>query len=649
MPSWATQSGAAALQRTSDSRAELFTRALLELTRQVWHPDCTFETAIAAICSTASEALDVERVSVWAYEPKASLLRCIHVHQASGSAAMKVDCLDRLSLDGDDYMAALKDVRALDTSDFDAAPTSAPSHFALRDYLHRHRIHALLDAPAWVEGELLGLISHECINRRRDWTPEEVTFAASMGDYVSMAYEIVRRRNAESTVVHMLLHDAGTGLPNLEYMGELLRQRLMGPGAQRESLAVVHVRIDAATGRVPSSDAPTEDQVMAQVAHRLRELTAPDVCLARVHSNGFAFAMDCRPNRDAAVRLAERCLQLVRELGEQSAHVNPGASVGIAFSDVAAADGQASTILREAEEAADRAVQMDKFAIQVFDQTVHEAVAERFRLESALRAALLKDEFELHYQPEFDTQACQWVAAEALLRWRTDERLLSAAEFIDVAECSGLILPLGAWVLRRACEDAARWPATVAGVLVTVRVNVSARQLEGPAIVDEVAAALADSGLPPHRLCLEVTESIIMDNVEHACDVLTRIKATGVNVAIDDFGTGYGSLTYLKRLPVDVLKIDRSFVEGLPGNTIDAAIIAALAGLAATMAIEVVAEGVERIEQQHALQAVGVQRMQGWLFAKALDQRGIERLLASSAPQSPPDVDEARDAALAGM
>ncbi|HRQ63841.1 MAG TPA: GGDEF and EAL domain-containing protein [Xanthomonadaceae bacterium] len=633
MPSRVTHRRVTDLQHFADSRAELFTRALLRLTREVWHPDCTFETAISAICSTASEALDVERVSVWAYEPTASLLRCIHVHQALGSADMKVDCRDRLSLDGDDYMAALKDVRALDTSDFDATPITAPSHFALRDYLQRHRIHALLDAPAWVEGELLGLISHECIDRSRDWKPEEVTFAGSMGDYVSMAYEIARRRDAEKTVQHMLLHDTSTGLPNLAYTEELLRQRLTIPGARCESLAVVHVRIDAAAGRAPSSDAPTEDQVMADVALRLRELKAPDMTLARVHSNGFAFVLNCRPVRAAAARLAARCLELVREVGDRSPHINPGAAVGIAFAGEAAEHDVPQTILREAEEAADRAGQTDKFAIQVFDQSVHEEVAARFRLESALRSAFQKDEFELHYQPEFDAQDCRWIAAEALLRWRTEGGLLSAHEFIDAAECSGLILPLGTWVLRRACDDAAHWPATHAGVLATVRVNVSARQFEDSAIVDDVATALADSGLPPHRLCLEVTESTIMGDVERACDVLTRINSTGVQVAIDDFGTGYGSLVYLKRLPVDVLKIDRSFVAGLPSNTIDAAIIAALAGLAKAMAIEVVAEGVERVEQQHALQAAGVQRMQGWLYARALDQSSIKHLLASAVPQ----------------
>ena len=632
MPSWASQSRTEALQRATDSRAEEFTRGLLNLTRQVWHPDCTFETAISSICSTASEVLDVERVSVWAYEPQASLLRCIHVHQASGSSKMKVDCLDKLSLDGDDYMAALKDVRALDTSDFDAAPTSAPSYFALRDYLQRHRIHALLDAPAWVDGELLGLISHECIDRHRDWTPEEVTFAASMGDYVSMAYEIVRRRNAESTVEHMLLHDTGTGLPNLQYMEELLRQRLLAPESVRESLAVVHVRIDAASGRVPSADAPTEDQVMAQLADGLRELTAPDVSLARVRSNGFVFAMDCRGDRDAAVRLAVRCIELVGDLGTQSELVSPGASVGIALADEAASDEGARALLRQAEEAADRAVLVDKFAYQVFDQAMHDIIAERFRLERALRAAFLNDEFELHYQPEYDANDGEWVAAEALLRWRTGGRVLSAAEFIDVAEKSGLILRLGTWVLRRACVDAAAWPATAAGGQPTVRVNVSPRQFEVPGFVDDLAAALADSALAPHRVCLEVTESTIMKDVDHAVNVLTRVKATGVKVAIDDFGTGYGSLVYLKRLPVDVLKIDRSFVTGLPGNTIDAAIIAALAGLARTMAIEVVAEGVERIEQQHALQSAGVQRMQGWLYSKAITQTEIMRLLASPAP-----------------
>ena len=233
----------------------------------------------------------------------------------------------------------------------------------------------------------------------------------------------------------------------------------------------------------------------------------------------------------------------------------------------------------------------------------------------------------MHYQPEYDATTQAWVAAEALLRWRREGRLLAAAEFIEVLESSGQILSLGRWILHRACADAAQWAGAPNQVAPTVRVNVSARQFEEAALVADVGDALAASGLAPERLCLEITETTLMRNLDHALGVLQRLKALGVQVALDDFGTGYGSLVYLRRLPVDVIKIDRSFVDGLPGTTADVAIVKAVFGLAESLGIEVVAEGVERADQQLALQAIGVRRMQGWLFARAMDQASLCALL----------------------
>jgi EAL domain-containing protein (putative c-di-GMP-specific phosphodiesterase class I) len=286
--------------------------------------------------------------------------------------------------------------------------------------------------------------------------------------------------------------------------------------------------------------------------------------------------------------------------------------------------------MRQAEETADRACGKDKFGYEVFDLEHHAALVERLRLERTLREAFANDEFELHYQPEYDASENHWVAAEALLRWRSGDRLVVAGAFIDVLESSGLILAMGSWVLHRACADAVQWPAFGSGAPPTVRVNVSARQFDDAGLVDDVARALAESGLAAERLCLEITETTLMRDVDHALDVLQQLKLSGVQIAIDDFGTGYASLVYLKRLPVDVLKIDRSFVEGMPGNAADTAIVKAVFGLAESLGIDVVAEGVERMEQKQALQAIGVRRMQGWLFATAMDHSSACKALGSA-------------------
>ena len=608
------------------SDGQRFTRALVALTRAIWHPDCSFDSALALICEIAADALRVERVNVWHYDRGAQRLRCIHDFSARERAHAGGDTLESLSLEGDDYVAGFEHVRAIDAADVRLHPSTASSLSELRTYLERHGIHALLDAPVRVEGEMIGVICHESTDGPRLWSHDEITFAGSMGDFVAMAFEIVRRRRAEKEVQHLLLHDATTGLPNRDYLVELLRQRLAAPRAPGDVLAVVHVRVDASGGVALPDDAPTADDVMGQVALRLRQFSSNQVHLARVRADGFAFVLEGSTAQRNAVRLAERCIAAVRGLQWDLKDLLPGATAGIAYAEDAA-DRGARLLMRQAESAADRAREHDKFGYQVFDLEHHDALLNRLRLERALRDAPANGEFELHYQPEYDTTTQTWVAAEALLRWRHQGRLLAAAEFIEVLESSGQILSLGRWVLHRACTDASQWSGSANQVAPTVRVNVSARQFEDAALAADVGDALAASGLAPERLCLELTETTLMRNIDHALGVLRQLKGFGVQVALDDFGTGYGSLVYLKRLPVDVIKIDRSFVDGLPGTTADTAIVKAVFGLAESMGLEVVAEGVERTDQQLALQAIGVRRMQGWLFAKAMDQTSLCALL----------------------
>jgi EAL domain-containing protein (putative c-di-GMP-specific phosphodiesterase class I)/GGDEF domain-containing protein len=611
------------------SPAERFTRALLHLTRTVWHSDCTFDTAIQAISEAAGAALAVDRVSVWRYDRDASELHCLYCSRADGSER-RAPTIESLSLLDFDYMAALDDVRTIDAGALDASASVARSHLALRAYLANHRIRARLDAPAFAGGDLLGLICFESEQSDRRWSGEESTFAASMGDYVAMAHEIARRRRAEAETRHLRLHDPSTDLPNLDYLVEMVRQRMAMPHARGELLAVVHLRVEVAAGGALSGGAPTEDEVMVQIALRLRRLAPRGIELARVHGNAFAFVLARNGAQGTAVDLAQACLSAVRDMRWEHESVQPRASAGIAFAEPACRADPAQ-LLRKAEEAADHANLGPAFGYEVFDIVHHETLVERLRIERALGEALATGMLEVHYQPEYDAVEHRWVGAEALLRWRDHGRVVPAAEFIGVAESCGLILPIGTWVLRRACSDAMQWPAGEGPVM--LRVNVSARQFEDERLLDDVAAALADAALPPQRLCLELTETTLMADIGRASIVLQQLKALGVQLAIDDFGTGYAPLVYLKRFPIDVLKIDRSFVRGLPTDTVDAAIVSAVTGLAASLGIEVVAEGVETAEQETALQSIGVRRMQGWRYARSMDQDATLRMLESPVPQ----------------
>lgn len=319
---------------------------------------------------------------------------------------------------------------------------------------------------------------------------------------------------------------------------------------------------------------------MARLGQRLAQLSSESIDLARVRANGFAFLLARDAGQRSAVRLAERALAAVRAIEWDSAEVDPSATAGIALAPVGQ-DYDVRVLMRQAEEAAERARAGEKFSFQVFDPEHHDAVV--------------------------------------------------AGEFIGVVESSGLMLPVGRWVLGQACRDAVHWPLLPNGSAATVRVNVSTRQFDESSLVEDVAAALAESGLVASRLCLEITETTLMRDIDHALDVLQQLKQVGVSVAIDDFGTGYASLVYLKRLPVDVLKIDRSFVEGMPGAMADTAIVRAVVGLAASLGMDVIAEGVEHLVQEEALQALGVRRMQGWLYGKAMDQASLCELLSAIA------------------
>jgi EAL domain-containing protein (putative c-di-GMP-specific phosphodiesterase class I)/GAF domain-containing protein len=612
------------------SAGERFTRALLSLTRTVWSPQCTFASAIEAIAEAAAEALVTDRVSVWTYHRDSSELTCQFCCRTDGSER-RAPASDSLSLHDFNYMDSLDDVRTLDAEALDASTSTARSHIALRSYLRDHRILARLDAPAFLGGELLGVICLESEVRGREWSAEERTFAASMGDYVAIAHEIARRRQAEAEAGHLRLHDAATNLPNRDYLIELVRQRMDTPLHAGEVLSVIHLRVEVGLDPCASAGDVAEEGAMALIAARLRGLAAQGIALARVKSNGFALALARNEALGNSVSLAQACLAAIRGMDWNSRSMEPRAVAGVAFAD-RTGSSDPRELLRKAEEAAEHANGGEAYGYEVFDIAHHEGLVRRVRLERALAEALESGKLEVHYQPEYDAAEHAWVGAEALLRWSDAGRLVCAGDFIDVAETSGLIVPIGVWVMRRACLDAMCW-STPGDRQPVVRVNVSARQFEDDRLVAHVAASLAASGLPAGRLCLELTETTLMGDIEKATGVLRELKSLGVQLALDDFGTGFAPLVYLKRFPVDVLKIDRSFVHGLPGDRVDAAIVMAVASLAAALRIEVVAEGVETEEQQRALGAAGVHKMQGWRFARAMDQSAVCRTLGCAAPQ----------------
>ena len=267
----------------------------------------------------------------------------------------------------------------------------------------------------------------------------------------------------------------------------------------------------------------------------------------------------------------------------------------------------------------------------MFDDELRALVNERLRQESELQRAVRDEQLRLHYQPEVRVSTGQIIGVEALVRWAHPDRgIVPAAEFIDIAEETGAILEIGEWAITAACLQLAEWQD--AGFDLVMRVNLSARQVNQPDLVDRIVEIVSDSQIEPSALCLEITETAVMADAELSMDVLGKLAAVGMRLAIDDFGTGYSSLEYLKRFPVHALKIDRSFIAGLATNSDDAAIVRATLSLAESMGLEVTAEGVETEEQRAGLLALGCERAQGFLFSPAIPAGDLEELIGLPLP-----------------
>ena len=604
-------------RRTRSSRLLRQNRALMDLTQRLWQGANGLDTALTAITEVGAEVLGVERVNVWRFEP-AGGLRCVHGYERSIEAHNPAGFDEILLIDNTAYAQALAQTRVVRASDVHAEAATSP--WPLSEYFQRHAIQSLLDAPIRVGGDMYGVICHEHVGEVRTWDPDEIAFAANMGDFVSLALEIERRKDAERQLDCLKLYDPISGLANRQVFHGALGQFLRRVQQRPRFAALMFIDIDRFHGINAVAGEVGGDDALGQLAERITQATPDDALVARVESDCFSVLLPRLTHEWQATRLAEDMLKAIGdrlELGERSFEIS--ASIGIAFTDGSVL-ATADTLLRDADIASKQAKERGRGRYEVFDADQHRTLLDRMLLETGLRDALRNGELVVCYQPEVDLCVGGTPAAEALLRWRQpDGSLRVAGEFIDVAESSGLIVEIGDFVLGQACRDAASWPSHH-GVAPMVRVNLSARQFEQSDLPDRVAEALRTSTLPPQRLCLEITETTLMGRAEASLDVLRQLRSLGVGLAIDDFGTGYSSLAYLKRFPVDTLKIDRSFVEGLPDSVFDMAIVTAVLSLARCLGIEVVAEGVENAAQADVLRAHGVRRAQGWLYAAAMEQ-----------------------------
>jgi diguanylate cyclase (GGDEF)-like protein/PAS domain S-box-containing protein len=485
-----------------------------------------------------------------------------------------------------------------------------------------------------LSGQLAGTVSVELRGRHRDgsWRQLEaqvsnLLHADGINGIVANFRDVTERKALEDRLAHRAFHDPLTELPNRALFVERIDHALATQKRTDLALAVLFIDLDDFKTINDGLGHAAGDQVLVAVGERLRAVLRESDTCARLGGDEFGVLLEGLAQPGEAYEVGARILlALADEIVIEGSSLNLNASLGIV---VTAGGEEPAELVRNADLAMYQAKSEGKGRYEIFETGMHDAVVERLELKADLRRAIAAEEFVAHYQPIVELSTGRIVGAEALARWHHPDRgVLPPAVFMDLAEESGLIVRIGSAVLAQACRDAARWAADGEGVR-SVSVNLSTKQLQDDNVIEEVKRALAETGLDPASLTLEITESLLMEDPARAAETLGRLKALGVELALDDFGTGYSSLSYLAKFPVDRLKIDKSFVDSLAGagEVNDASLVAAIAGIGEMLNLKVTAEGIECQGQLDELVALGCQFGQGYYYAKPISNSDFSDLL----------------------
>lgn len=448
-------------------------------------------------------------------------------------------------------------------------------------------------------------------------------------EYLSaVGRDISERRALEARLTHQALHDALTGLPNrILFMDRLAHAHTqLSPDAATSALAVLYVDLDRFKTVNDSYGHDCGDRLLVHAGARIcDELRAQD-SVARLGGDEFVVLLDRIEGPADAVQVADRILAaLARPLTVDGRRLHVSASVGIA---VGRADPD--TMVRHADLAMYRAKERGRGRWEIFEPELNERAQRRMSDETALSAAIAAQEFLLHYQPVVDLRTGGVTGFEALVRWDSPKRgLVPPDQFIPLAEETGLIDVLGRWVLEEACQQGRRWQLALDDPTLQIAVNVSARQFQQVDLVEQIVTVLRTTGLPPTSLLLEITETAVMGDPAHAAATMRQLAAHNVRFALDDFGQGYSSLGHLKRFPIDVVKIDKEFVDGLTTNASDAQIVQAVLTMAQALGLEVTAEGIEDHAQLDHLRSLGCDHGQGYLLSRPLTAAAATALITA--------------------
>ncbi|WP_017742606.1 EAL domain-containing protein [Scytonema hofmannii] len=497
--------------------------------------------------------------------------------------------------------------------------------------------------PLIADNHALGTIWIVSHDEQRHFDPEDVRVMTSLADFTAAALllnqrqtkellaknaqleaEVVERQRAETQLLHIAFHDGLTGLPNRNLFMKRLAQTLERAEEHEDLFAVLFLDLDRFKVVNDSLGHTIGDRLLIAIAGRLQTCLRSGDLLARLGGDEFAILIEEMKSINDAIHLAERLQQeLTLPFHIHGYEVFTTLSIGIVFSTVGYE--QPENLLRDADIAMYRAKALGKARYKIFDTAMYTESRKLLQLETDLRRAVERQEFRIHYQPIVLLSTNKIIGFEALLRWQHPERgLVLPTEFISVTEETGLLVPIGYWVLREACRQVYLWQQQFQDNSLTISVNLSSKQFSQPNLNEHIYQILQETHLAPRSLKLEITESMMMENTVRATAMLWQLKELGIELHMDDFGTGYSSLSYLHRFPVSVLKIDRSFIHSSEKSEIVRAIVT----LAHNLGMDVIAEGIETLEQKEKLRALECKYGQGYFFSEPQEASAVEALIA---------------------
>jgi len=586
------------------------------------------ERSIRTLTEISAHTIEVDRVSLWLFDESYTTLVCKDLYLRDSAThtmghALEIESYPR-------YFASLTrgEVMIID----DARNDARTQEFA-GDYLESHDIRSLLDIPIIKQEQVIGVICHEACHALHHWEADEQEFAKLLANNLTLSLEIRKRQEIQEELRlkkelldYQAHHDSLTGLPNRTLFIDRLEQALRQNEREQSKVGVLFIDLDRFKQVNDSLGHAAGDQLLQELARRLRSELRESDTLARMGGDEFTLIIPHIQNMEGLFDLVNRLLGCARApVMIENQKLSVTLSIGITlYPD----DGDnVESLLKNADSAMYKAKNEGRNTYEYYTAEMTQKAVKRIALESALRHAVAEEELSVYYQPQYDARSGKIVGMEALSRWfKDDGTAVPPGEFIPLAEEIDLIIPLDRWVMQEAIRYCSRWRSMGLdpGKL---SLNLSVRQLQMRDFSEFVRSLLERYGYRGEWIGFEITESRIMKDPKTAIELLQQIKQMGISVAVDDFGTGYSSLSYLKKLPIDTLKIDRSFVRDLPQDEEDVAITRAIIALGKSLNLDLVAEGVESDDQKHFLLENGCHIVQGYLYAQPESAEAMEKRL----------------------